>query len=118
MSNEDSRRPAGTDCFVYILKPGSGERYDALHAQVWPEAREELLASGYVRYDIHRWGDLVITYTERDTAAATAVTEDVQARVDQWAELLAPLFVASTDRSGELLRAHSVFSLIEKGSCP
>ncbi len=105
-----------TECFLYILKPGSAARYDELHANVWPEVQEDLRASGYLRYDIYRWSDLVITVTEQDRhRTPSPVSEQVQERVDRWGNLMAPLFIASTDRDGNLLRAAPVFSLFHQG---
>ncbi|MGC0273327.1 L-rhamnose mutarotase [Pseudactinotalea sp. Z1739] len=112
MSSGDSE----SECFLYILKPGCADRYDELHANVWPEVQEELRASEYLRYDIYRWGDVVITVTERNRhRMPTPVSEHVQEQVDRWAELMAPLFIASTDRDGNLLRAAPVFSLFHQG---
>jgi L-rhamnose mutarotase len=100
------------EVYIYELRPGAEDDYDRHHAAVWPEVVATLRAAGYEEYTIHRRGTLVISVVRR-TAPAVAVepSPEVQRRVDEWHELMAPLFAAVEDDAGELLYAEKIFDI-------
>ncbi|WP_309617949.1 L-rhamnose mutarotase [Salinibacterium sp.] len=49
---------------VIGLRPGSVERYEALHAAVWPAVLRRLSASNVANYSIYRHGELLFSYME------------------------------------------------------
>lgn len=49
---------------VIGLPPESVERYESLHAAVWPAVLERLSASNVVNYSIYRYGELLFSYME------------------------------------------------------
>lgn len=101
-----------TECFIYQLVPGCGPTYDEYHRAVWPEVRTSLRASGIVEYAIYRRGDLVISVLTRDPSLAVeSVDPEVRRRVEEWAAVMAPLFVASADEDGLPLFADHIFQL-------
>lgn len=100
------------EVFVYELRPGSEAEYDRHHAAVWPEVIAALRASGHAEYTIHRRGTLVISIVRRGaTDDAWQPTPEARRRVDEWHQLMAPLFAAVEDESGELLYAEKIFDI-------
>jgi L-rhamnose mutarotase len=99
-------------CFIYHLKPGCGEEYDRLHAQIPPEIVDRIRARGTHDYSIFRRGDLVISVLRRaspDRAGTPdPATDALQA---EWTASLAPLFERTRDENGRELFAHRVFHL-------
>ena len=51
---------------VIGLPPESVERYEELHAAVWPAVLERIAASHIVNYSIYRYGELLFSYMEYD----------------------------------------------------
>lgn len=51
---------------VIGLPPESVERYEELHAAVWPAVLERISASNIVNYSIYRYGELLFAYMEYD----------------------------------------------------
>jgi len=51
---------------VIGIPPESVERYEALHAAVWPAVLERISASNIVNYSIYRYGELLFAYMEYD----------------------------------------------------
>ena len=51
---------------VIGLPPESVERYEALHASVWPAVLERISGSNIVNYSIYRYGELLFAYMEYD----------------------------------------------------
>lgn len=49
---------------VIGLPPESVERYEVLHAAVWPAVLARLSASHVVNYSIYRYGELLFSYME------------------------------------------------------
>lgn len=98
------------ECFIYRLKPGCGEEYDRLHAQIPPQIVARIRARGTHDYSIFRRGDLVISVLRRGApdgrGAPDPATDELQA---QWTATLAPLFEQTRDEKGEQLYAHRVF---------
>jgi L-rhamnose mutarotase len=100
------------EVFIYELRPGCEAEYDRHHAAVWPEVVAELRASGHEEYTIHRRGTLVISIVRRGERSPSGQTSpEVQRRVDEWHDLMAPLFAAVTDEQGELLHAEKIFDI-------
>jgi len=107
-----SAKPTDDDqvCFVYHLKPGCGQEYDRLHAQIPQEIVDRIRARGTHDYSIFRRGDLVISVLRR-ASAGHADTPDpaTDALQAQWTATLAPLFEQTRDDNGSELYAHRVF---------
>jgi L-rhamnose mutarotase len=100
------------EVYLYELRPGSEEEYDRHHAAVWPEVVAVLRANGFEEYTIHRRGTLVVSVVRRrEPAVPPSPTPDQQRRVDEWHALMAPLFTAVEDESGELLYAEKIFDI-------
>ena len=51
---------------VIGLPPESIERYEELHAAVWPAVLERISASHIVNYSIYRYRELLFSYMEYD----------------------------------------------------
>ncbi|MEO6533447.1 MAG: L-rhamnose mutarotase [Pseudolysinimonas sp.] len=51
---------------VIGIPPESVERYEELHAAVWPAVLERIAASHIVNYSIYRYGELLFAYMEYD----------------------------------------------------
>ena len=100
--------------FLYELRPGCEEEYDRHHAAVWPEVIAELRATGHDEYTIHRRGTLVISIVRRGEPSASRLpSAAARRRVDEWHELMAPLFAAVVDDDGGLLLAPKIFDIDE-----
>lgn len=111
MTERDGAGPR-TECFIYQLVPGQGWAYDEYHANVWPEVLRALRASGITDYSIYRRGDLVVSVWTRDPSAPPPdLPPEVQQKVTEWRQLMAPLFVAAADVDGQPLQAKRIFSL-------
>lgn len=116
MSSTDSSTPGAIlrdpEVFVYKLRPGCEADYDRHHAAVWPEVIAELRGSGITEYTIHRRGTLVISVLRReDRTDAPELSPDARRRVDEWHDLMAPLFAAVQDETGEPLYAEKIFDI-------
>ena len=51
---------------VIGLPPESVQRYEELHAAVWPAVLAQIAASHIVNYSIYRYGELLFSYFEYD----------------------------------------------------
>ncbi len=51
---------------VIGLPPESVQRYEELHAAVWPAVLERISASNIVNYSIYRYNELLFSYMEYD----------------------------------------------------
>lgn len=49
---------------VIGIPPESVERYEELHATVWPAVLEQIAASHIANYSIYRYGELLFSYFE------------------------------------------------------
>ena len=49
---------------VIGLPPESAERYEQLHAAVWPAVLAQIAASHIANYSIYRYGELLFSYFE------------------------------------------------------
>jgi len=49
---------------VIGLPPESVDRYESLHAVVWPAVLARISASNVVNYSIYRYGELLFSYME------------------------------------------------------
>ncbi|GGM33232.1 L-rhamnose mutarotase [Microbacterium saperdae] len=100
------------EVFVYELRPECEDDYDRHHAAVWPEVIAELRGSGITEYTIHRRGSLVISVLRREERTqAPELSPEARRRVDEWHDLMAPLFAAVQDEAGEPLYAEKIFDI-------
>lgn len=100
------------EVFIYELRPGCEDEYDRHHAAVWPEVIAQIRSSGITQYTIHRRGTLVISVVRReDRQERPALSPELQQRVSEWHDLMAPLFTAVEDEYGELLHAEKIFDI-------
>lgn len=116
MSSIDSSTPGAIlrdpEVFVYELRPGCEAEYDRHHAAVWPEVIAELRGSGITEYTIHRRGSLVISVLRREERTPVPeLSAEARRRVDEWHDLMAPLFAAVQDEAGEPLYAEKIFDI-------
>ena len=51
---------------VIGLPPESVQRYEQLHAAVWPAVLDRISASNIVNYSIYRYNELLFSYMEYD----------------------------------------------------
>lgn len=100
-----------TECFIYHAKPGHGAAYEQLHSEVWPEAEAELRAAGYVKYQIFRRDDLIITFAERDPRAIARSIPENADRLKQWHDLIIDHLDVFETNTGETLDAHPIYEL-------
>lgn len=73
---------------VIGLPPESVEKYEALHAAVWPAVLERIAASHIVNYSIYRYGELLFSYMEYDGSDFDADMEAMaadQTTLEWWA---------------------------------
>jgi L-rhamnose mutarotase len=72
------------------LREGAGAAYDAAHADLWPEMRAQMRASGIRRFFLYRSGRTVFAFQERDRpfTGTTAPPSELTAR---WWRAMAPL---------------------------
>jgi len=107
-------RTTEPECFIYRLAPGRGEDYDRYHADVWPEVVEALRLQGIADYRIYRRGDLVISVLTRLVDhVPSPLPEHLAVRSREWADLMAPHFLETTDDAGDPLFATPVFDITE-----
>lgn len=104
-------------CFIMHLHAGSEDEYDRRHAEIWPEMRDALVASGFRNYSLFRNHSTVIGYAECvpnvKTAMATMAATEVDAR---WQEWFSGFFVHGSDYTGEVNRFPEVWHLDESVS--
>lgn len=48
------------------LREGAEAAYDAAHASMWPEMRDQMRANGIVRFYLYRSGQTIFAFQERD----------------------------------------------------
>lgn len=72
------------------LREGAEAAYDAAHAAIWPEMREQMRASGILRFFLYRSEQTVFAFQERDRpfTRTTAPPSELTAR---WWREMAPL---------------------------
>ena len=77
---------------VIGLPPESVERYEELHAAVWPAVLEQIAASNIANYSIYRYGELLFSYFEYtgDDYAADSAAIAADATTRQWWTLTDP----------------------------
>ena len=77
------------------------ERYEELHAAVWPEVLEQIKKSNIRNYSIYRYGELLFSYFEyigNDYEADTAkMAEDP--KTQEWWDVCMPLQRPVNDRT-------------------
>lgn len=79
----------------------SVERYEALHAAVWPDVLERMSASHVVNYSIFRYGELLFSYMEYvgsdfDADMAAIAADPVS---QEWWDVCMPLQRPVADRA-------------------
>lgn len=86
---------------VIGLPPESVERYEELHAAVWPAVLARISASHIVNYSIYRHGELLFSYMEYDgddyEADMAAMGEDTATQ--EWWAVCGPLQRPLEDRA-------------------
>ena len=93
------------------LNEGAEAAYDAAHAQIWPEMREQMKASGIVRFFLFRSGTTVFAFQERNQpfTSTTAPPSDITLR---WWREMAPLMQTfGDDKQPVHTQLHEVFAL-------
>ena len=72
------------------LHEGAEAAYDAAHADIWPEMRNQMRASGIVRFFLFRSEQTVFAFQERDRPF-TGTTAPPSALTARWWRKMAPL---------------------------
>ncbi|MGQ7843771.1 L-rhamnose mutarotase [Granulosicoccus sp. 3-233] len=78
------------------LTEGSEAAYEAAHAEIWPELREQMTDSGIVRFFLYRSGTTIFAFQERAQPfdSTTAPPSDITRR---WWRKMAPLMETTGD---------------------
>jgi L-rhamnose mutarotase len=86
---------------VIGLPPESVERYEALHAAVWPAVLERIRLSNFTNYSIYRYGDLLFSYFEYvgDDLAADSAAMAADPATQEWWAVCEPLQRPLEDRA-------------------
>jgi L-rhamnose mutarotase len=86
---------------VIGLPPENAERYEALHAAVWPGVLERLRASHFTNYSIYRHGDLLFSYLEYfgDDYEADSAAIAADPTTQEWWAVCEPLQSPLEDRA-------------------
>jgi len=81
------------------LNAGSEAAYDAAHAAIWPELKEQMRASGIVRFFLYRSGTTIFAFQERKQPFdATPALPPVELTLRWWREM-APLMETSGENN-------------------
>ncbi|GAA1208222.1 L-rhamnose mutarotase [Rhodoglobus aureus] len=85
---------------VIGLPPEGVERYEQLHAAVWPAVLERIAASHIVNYSIYRYGELLFSYMEYDGTDFDADMEamGVDPVTQEWWDVCKPIQRPVEDR--------------------
>ncbi|MGV8895240.1 MAG: L-rhamnose mutarotase [Rhodoglobus sp.] len=86
---------------VIGLPPEHRERYEALHADVWPGVLARLSASNVTNYSIYRHGDLLFSYMEYvgDDLEADLAAIAADPTTQEWWTVCEPLQRPLEDRA-------------------
>jgi len=86
---------------VIGLPPENRERYEALHADVWPGVLERLRESHFTNYSIYRHGDLLFSYLEYtgDDYDADSAAIAADPTTQEWWAVCEPLQRPLDDRA-------------------
>lgn len=86
---------------VIGLPPESVERYESLHAAVWPAVSARLTASNIVNYSIYRYGELLFSYMEYtgDDLDADMAAMAADPATQEWWAVCMPLQRPVDDRA-------------------
>ena len=86
---------------VIGLPPENVERYEALHADVWPAVLERIRLSNFTNYSIYRHGDLLFSYFEYtgDDLDADSATMAADPATQEWWTVCEPLQRPLDDRA-------------------
>lgn len=86
---------------VIGLAPEHGQRYEALHADVWPGVLARLTASNVTNYSIYRYGDLLFAYMEYvgDDLEADMAAIAADPTTQEWWAVCMPLQRPVEDRA-------------------
>ena len=100
-------------CFQLQVDPAHLDEYKRRHAEVWPEMKDALRASGWRNYSLFlRQDGLLIGYVESaltfDEMSARMGATDVNGR---WQSEMAELFAGGGNADVELVHLEEVFHL-------
>ena len=86
---------------VIGLPPESVDRYESLHAAVWPTVLARISASNVVRYSIYRYGELLFSYMEYagDDFDADMAAMAADPSIQEWWAVCMPLQRPVDDRA-------------------
>ncbi|UTX52654.1 L-rhamnose mutarotase [Leucobacter aridicollis] len=99
-------------CYVFELVPGSEERYDAEHAELWEGVVEAMRDAGVTDFTLFRRGTLVVAVgTCLGSVAETFERLEHDPVNAAWSAHIRTLMLDPTDESGNLLFAPEVWRL-------
>ena len=106
-------------CYTFELLPGTIERYDREHAEIWPGVVDAMRAAGVIDYSLFRRGHLVIATGSCDRPVAEVfATLDADAVNVQWSTHIRQLMHDPLDEEGNLLLAEEIWHLPLRGTNP
>lgn len=75
------------------LRGGAEAAYEAAHAAIWPELKDQMRASGIVRFFLYRSGQTIFAFQERDRPFGQDITASPSDVSIRWWREMAPLMV-------------------------
>lgn len=86
---------------VIGLPPESVERYEELHANVWPAVLARISESNIVNYSIYRYGEMLFSYMEYagDDFDADMAAMSADPNTQEWWAVCMPLQRPREDRA-------------------
>jgi L-rhamnose mutarotase len=71
---------------VWRVKPGKADEYARLHATVWPELEQLLLAAGVSTYTIYAWGEILFSHLATEDFAKLVARFNGDPVAQRWEE--------------------------------
>lgn len=99
--------------FKMYLKPGCGDEYQKRHANLWPELRERLEASGVKNYSIYLDIDTNTLFGYQEVVG-DANSQDVEAADEitrRWWDYMADIMEVNPDNSPVTIPIQEIFHI-------
>ncbi|UWQ19824.1 L-rhamnose mutarotase [Jannaschia sp. M317] len=97
------------------LKPGAAQAYDAAHATVWPDLRQNMIDAGIHRFHLFRSGQTVFAMQERLQPFPPSGTPPSEVTI-RWWQAMAPLMETVDGLRPLQTDLREVFSLVPPDS--
>lgn len=93
------------------LREGAEAAYDAAHAAIWPEIRDQMRTSGIVRFFLYRSGRTVFAFQERDRPFASTKAPASETTARWWREMAPLMETEGADHQPVHRELREVFAL-------